>query len=76
MGLNIKDEKLFFAKKFIRDDKQQILMLIYYAKTNSNKVVLSDEHTDYVFLDFINFKNRIAKEFNSSVKEFEKHFLK
>jgi len=50
-SLEIEIIKPLIVKHFIREDGQTITMIIFFASRRSYNVILSDEHSDYNWLD-------------------------
>lgn len=50
-GLNITVEQLLFATTFKTDPKRQVVILSYLCKSSIKQVVLSPEHSDYLWAD-------------------------
>ena len=67
-------EKIEYTFKFNGDIVQKEVML-FLAKTNTKQVKISDEHLDYVWLDFNNALNKITYENAKNVLKKSKNYL-
>ena len=50
-------------------------VIFFLAKTNTKQVKISDEHLDYVWLDFNNALNKITYENAKNVLKKSKNYL-
>ncbi|WP_456274378.1 NUDIX hydrolase [Bacillus sp. AK031] len=50
-GLDILIEKILYATTFKTDPNRQVIVLTYLCKSNSRDVVLSKEHSEYLWAD-------------------------
>ncbi len=50
-GLEVIVDKLLFATTFKTHDYRQVVIINYLCRSNTDKVTLSDEHTDYLWAD-------------------------
>lgn len=46
---------------FVRDDGQQITLMIFLCRTKSSKIKLSEEHTEYQWVDLKSAKNEFPQ---------------
>ena len=67
-------EKIEYSFKFNGDIVQKEVML-FLAKTNTKQVKISDEHLDYVWLDFNNALNKITYENAKNILKKSKNYL-
>ena len=67
-------EKIEYTFKFNGDIVQKEVML-FLAKTNTKQVKISDEHLDYVWLDFNNALNKITYENAKNILKKSKNYL-
>ncbi len=75
-GLDIEIMNPLDIHYFMRDDGQKITMLIFYCRPITNDVVLSDEHTDYMWIPVDKAVSKITPKFQVVVRLFQKHFYK
>jgi 8-oxo-dGTP diphosphatase len=61
---------------FTREDGQKITMLIFLCKPLSNKIKLSEEHTDFVWEELNKAKEKLHKAFHKDIDIFNKYFSK
>ena len=60
-------------RHFTRDDNQTITMLIFLCKLNNNKdFQLSEEHSDFEWIDLKNCKEKLTDFFHKEVDIFNK----
>jgi len=62
-GLDIEVVQPLHIQHFTRDDGQKITMLIFVCKPVSEKVVLSEEHTEFEWLPMDKAKEKICNHF-------------
>ena len=74
-GLDIEVLNPLSVRYFTRDDNQRITMIIFYCKPLTSEVKLSDEHTDFEWVDLNNCKEKLADFFHKDVDAFNKLFL-
>ena len=67
-------EKIEYSFKFDGDIVQKEV-IFFLAKTNTKQVKISDEHLDYVWLDFNNALNKITYENAKNVLKKSKNYL-
>jgi 8-oxo-dGTP pyrophosphatase MutT (NUDIX family) len=67
-------EKIEYSFKFNGDIVQKEV-IFFLAKTNTKQVMISDEHLDYVWLDFNNALNKITYENAKNVLKKSKNYL-
>lgn len=76
-SLNVKLKELIYADTFFLDKERQVVLIAYKLETDDDLVVLSDEHTDYKWVDEIELRQKLPKAIVSSLekkKVFEKVF--
>lgn len=61
------------VQHFTRDDGQKITMLIFLCKPTNNNLKLSEEHTDYSWIN-LNQKEDIPSWLSESCRNFENYF--
>lgn len=69
-GLNITVKKLLYATTFKMDSSRQCVVLTYLCKSKETKVVLSKEHTDYLWASKEQLRECLMK---SIVEDFDKN---
>lgn len=73
-GLTVEVKKILFATSFRIHEHKQVIIMNYLCKSNTSKVKLSHEHTDYMWADkkelLVYLDKRILKDIN------ENHILK
>ncbi len=67
-------EKIEYGFKFNGDIVQKEV-IFFLAKTNTKQVKISDEHLDYVWLDFNNALNKITYENAKNILKKSKNYL-
>ena len=67
-------EKIEYSFKF-NGDMVQKEVIFFLAKTNTTQVKISDEHLDYVWLDFNNALNKITYENAKNILKKSKNYL-
>ncbi len=67
-------EKIEYSFKFNGDIVQKEV-IFFLAKTNTKQVKISDEHLDYVWLDFNNALNKITYENAKNILKKSKNYL-
>lgn len=69
-GLTVKVKKILYATSFHIHENKQVIIMNYLCESNSNKVELSDEHTEYMWADkkdlLIYLDKRILKDMNEN----------
>ncbi len=67
-------EKIEYSFKFNGDTvKKEVIFFL--AKTNTKQIKISDEHLDYVWLDFNNALNKITYENAKNILKKSKNYL-
>ena len=69
-GLDIEVLNPLTVRHFTRDDNQRITMIIFYCKPITSEVNLSEEHTDFEWLDLSSCKEKLAEFFHKDVDAF------
>lgn len=67
VGLDIDVLLPFSTKSFQRDDGQMITMIIFLCKPISNKIVLSEEHSDFEWIPLSESKEKLVSFFHSDI---------
>jgi 8-oxo-dGTP diphosphatase len=60
-GLEVTVDRLLFATTFQTHEYRQVVIINYLCKSNTDKVILSEEHTEYVWADKEILKQRLSK---------------
>lgn len=60
----------------IKQEKRIITMIIFYCKTKSNKLKLSDEHSDYQWINLNEAKKLITPHFHKEIEIYTKRIKK
>ncbi len=74
-NLDIEILNPFKVHHFERDDGQMITMISFLCKPKSNSVALSEEHTDYKWIELEKADSEIHEGFKKEVEVFKKNFL-
>lgn len=61
------------VKHFTRDDGQNITLTMYWCNLLSDKIQLSEEHSEYLWLDIIKDLERIPKFFHEAINNYRIH---
>lgn len=65
-GLTVKIKKILYATSFRIQENKQVIIINYLCQSDTNKVELSDEHTEYMWADkkdlLIYLDKRILKD--------------
>ena len=72
VGLEIDILQPLRIHHFTRDDGQKITMLVFLCKATKDKVVVSEEHTDFVWESPEKAKETIVPEFRREIEAVEK----
>jgi 8-oxo-dGTP diphosphatase len=67
VNLDIEVIKLFSVRRFTRDDKQKIEMSIYLCKSKNKDVKLSEEHSNFEWIDIEKAKTKLTDFFHKEV---------
>lgn len=59
---------------FTRQDSQKITMIIFLCKPLSNSIKLSQEHTEYVWIDINEAGSKINPKFHGVIEIYKKYF--
>ncbi len=62
-------------RHFVRDDEQKITMIMFLSKLLSDDVQLSEEHTEYKWIDIESELNEIPEFFHNAITNYGK-FIK
>ncbi|MDF2801406.1 MAG: hydrolase [Anaerocolumna sp.] len=69
-GLTVEVKKILFATSFRIHENKQVIIMNYLCQSNTSKVELSDEHTDFMWADkkelLIHLDKRILKDINEN----------
>jgi len=60
-GLEVTVDRLLFATTFQTHEYRQVVIINYLCKSYTDKVILSEEHTEYVWADKEILKQRLSK---------------
>jgi len=60
------------VKHFERDDGQTITLLIFLCKALNDEIKLSEEHTDFKWINLENYKEELGDFFHKEVEIFKK----
>ena len=74
-NLDIEIQNPLRVHHFERDDGQRITMISFLCRPKSNSVVLSEEHTDYKWIEIEKANSEIHKGFKKEVEVLNKNFL-
>lgn len=66
-GLDIAIVYPLNVRHFKREDGQTITMIIFYCKSEEEKVILSEEHTDFEWIKLVESKNKLTDFFHEEV---------
>ncbi|MEX1030728.1 MAG: NUDIX domain-containing protein [Paenibacillaceae bacterium] len=69
-GLDIYVEKLLYAGTFMTNPNRQMVVITYLCRTEQDQVVLSDEHSDYVWANEDQLQQLLPPDI---LADFEKH---
>ena len=69
-GLAIRDEKLVYAMTLLVSPTDQVIGLTYISHADSDKVILSHEHTNYIWATMAQLKERLTK---ATLDDYERH---
>ena len=69
-NLDIEIKKPLNVKHFTRDDGQKITMLIFLCQALNQDVKLSEEHTEYEWINLDEAKSKIGEFFHEDVDKF------
>ena len=60
VGMDVVIEKPIGVSHFTRDDGQMIVMIIFYCRSVGHEAVLSEEHSDYQWVDKVQVKEQLV----------------
>ena len=72
-GLDIQVKNPLRIHHFVRDDGQKITMITFLCQALSNSIVLSDEHSEFVWLDLDTARAKIASSFHEDIRIIQKY---
>jgi len=72
VGIDIEVLYPFNLRHFVREDGQTITMLIFLCKTPYEEIKISEEHSEYEWLDLNISKEKLNKYFHEDVDIFRK----
>lgn len=70
-GIDVTVQKLLFATTFKTNPTRQVVILTYLCKTSQDNVVLSDEHSDYLWASKLQLKDYLPPSILSDSKGFQ-----
>jgi len=76
VNLEIKIQNPLKIHHFVRGDEQKITMIVFLCQPITDKVILSDEHTDFKWLDIDEAKNLLTEDFHEEVDIYNQCFKK
>lgn len=68
-GLEVTVEKLLFATSFKTHDYRQVVIINYLCHSNTDQVILSEEHTDYLWADKVGLLEHLGKRTLKDLEE-------
>ncbi len=71
-GLEVTVEKLLFATSFKTHDYRQVVIINYLCRSNTDHIILSGEHTDYLWADKAALLNNLGKR---TLKDLEENHI-
>jgi 8-oxo-dGTP diphosphatase len=75
VGLDIEIKNPIKVNHFVRDDGQKITMLVFLCRPLSDNIVLSEEHTEFVWLSLNEAKENIHPAFREDIEIVQRYFL-
>ncbi|WP_075620245.1 NUDIX hydrolase [Paenisporosarcina indica] len=72
VGLDVAVDKILYAATFKTDATRQVVILSYLCRSQNQDVVLSKEHSDYLWSTKDQLRNRLSPEI---ISDFEKHHV-
>lgn len=60
-GLDISVEKLLYATQFLSNPNRQVIIISYLCCADNTDVVLSEEHTDFLWITKNQFKDYVSE---------------
>lgn len=70
VGIDITIEKLLYSNTFLTSSSRQIVIIVYICNTEQENIILSDEHTDFIWASKVELRENLNKEILSDL---EKH---
>ena len=70
-GIDIDVKQIMDVRHFVRSDNQTITMLVFLCKALSEKVNLSEEHTDFKWVSMQEAKEQITPFFHKTIGTYE-----
>ena len=74
-GIDIDVRNPLRIHHFTREDGGKITMITFYCRTRSKDVKLSDEHTDFIWIDIDGAYSKIVNSFQRDIAVLRDHFL-
>ena len=74
VSLDIEIQNPLKVKTFTRDDGQNITMITFLCKPLSNSIVLSEEHTEFIWLPLNESISKIYSGFSDDIKIIQRFF--
>lgn len=75
-NLTIEVKNPISVNHFIRDDGQKVTLIVFLCKSNDKNVKLSEEHTEFLWIDLREIKKKLHKNFHKDADIFNKYFSK
>ena len=63
------------VQHFFRDDKQKIALTIFICTTTTDEITLSEEHTEYKWLDLETEQSKFPDWLETTIEKINKHEL-
>jgi 8-oxo-dGTP pyrophosphatase MutT (NUDIX family) len=60
------------VRHFVRDDGQQITLIIFLCKFQDEEIVISEEHQEYTWFDIDSDKDKIPEFFQIALANYKK----
>jgi 8-oxo-dGTP diphosphatase len=68
-GLEVTVEKLLFATSFKTHDYRQVVIINYLCRSKTDQVIISEEHTDYLWADKAGLLEHLGKRTLKDLEE-------
>lgn len=75
-GLDIDVLNPLGVRHFTRDDGQKITMIIFLCRAKRDPVIISEEHTNYEWIDLYEEDLKLTDFFDEEVDVYKKRFMK